>query len=66
MILPEVVGNAGMLVDPDNIEAWNTAIDRAMRHRQKWVDLGLEQAKKFTWEKCGVEIWKVYKKIYSE
>ncbi|HEY3974257.1 MAG TPA: glycosyltransferase family 1 protein [Candidatus Sulfotelmatobacter sp.] len=51
--LPEVVGNAAVLVNPENVFEIMRALhrvlmDRALRERMK--ERGYEQAKKFSWE----------------
>ena len=53
--LPEVAGNATLLVDPYQVtsitEAMNSLTNTQERLRLR--DLGLQQASKFTWEKTG-------------
>lgn len=60
--LPEVVGNAGLLIDPksiDQIEQAIRLITTDKKLRAKLSKLSLEQAKKFSWEKTAKEIIKV-------
>ena len=50
--LPEVIGDSGMLVSPDNAEEWTHAMalvleDEALR--QSYVESGLERARSFGW-----------------
>jgi len=51
--LPEVVGTAGVVVDPANAQAWAAAIDR-LAHDQDWARdrgaVGLERARAFAWD----------------
>ncbi len=60
--LPEVVGNAGILINPYSIDQIEQAI-RVMvtdhKLRQKYSKLGLIQAQKFSWEKAAKELLKV-------
>jgi alpha-1,3-rhamnosyl/mannosyltransferase len=54
--LPEVVGDAGLLFDPDDIDAMATAIqrlvdDRALR--DALVAKGLARVKDFTWQRTA-------------
>lgn len=61
--LPEVVGDAGILVDPRNVEGLAGAIarvleDREMQHRMR--ERGIARAKRFSWEACARETLKVY------
>jgi len=61
--LPEVIGDAGIMVDPYSAEdlaekmreiSVNTALAEEMREK------GLQRAKLFTWEKCALQTLKVY------
>lgn len=59
--LPEVVGSAALMVDPYNIDemAWAMELilsDADLRERLKKE--GIEQAKKFSWQKCARETLK--------
>ena len=55
--LPEVVGNAGLLVDPEKPEDIAEKIKKVLSMNKieynKLVDKGLKQAKKFSWEKTA-------------
>lgn len=60
--LPEVAGEAAVLVDPFDVEAMAEAIVRVVEDnilhdqlRQK----GLERARQFTWERAAEETWQV-------
>jgi glycosyltransferase involved in cell wall biosynthesis len=60
--LPEVVGDAGLLVDPYNVDAIGHGIrhlveDSALREELKRK--GLERAKQFTWERTAELTWAV-------
>lgn len=61
--LPEVVGDAGILVDPKSIESITTGIDKVISApKEKYnsiAKLGLMQAKKFSWDKTAKETLKV-------
>ena len=61
--LPEVVGQAGILVDPKNIDSIASGINGVISAtKEKYnsiVKLGLLQAKKFSWEKTARETVKV-------
>lgn len=64
--LPEVVGKAGLLVDPYSVDQIEQAIrvlvsDKKLRDR--YSKAGLEQAKKFSQEKMAKEVLGVFKKI---
>ena len=51
--LPEVVGQAGVLVDPENIKAIAAGIEKAIKNKKELAVKGKEQAKNFSWEKCA-------------
>jgi glycosyltransferase involved in cell wall biosynthesis len=53
--LPEVVGDAGIMLDPHDVEGLADAFMHVISDenlRQKMIAKGLEQAKKFSWERC--------------
>lgn len=61
--LPEVVGKAGLLVDPysvDQIEQAIRTIVSDKKLREKYSKLGLIQAQKFSWEKMAKIVLKVF------
>jgi glycosyltransferase involved in cell wall biosynthesis len=54
--VPEVVGDAGLLVDPEDTAAWTSALTRALDDATLRADLrqaGFEQAAQFTWERTA-------------
>lgn len=60
--LPEVVANAGILVDPYDPKAIAYGIQQMVEDhklRNEFHQLGLKRAKQFTWEITSDEIWKV-------
>lgn len=64
--LPEVVGDAGILIDPKDQDQLCQAMlnilnDEILRETLK--QKGLERAKQFSWEKCANETVEIYKKI---
>ncbi len=61
--LPEVVGNAGILVDPFDSEAIAFGVKRIYEdnsYRNSLIEKGLARAKLFTWEKTAEKIAAVY------
>jgi glycosyltransferase involved in cell wall biosynthesis len=61
--LPEVVGEAGLLVDPDDSEDIARALTRVLTEkslRAQMREQGLAQAARFTWEKVARETLDVY------
>jgi len=63
--LPEVVGEAGVVVDPYQSEDIARGIKEAIDNRDELVKKGLEQVKKFSWEKCARETLEVLEKLKS-
>jgi len=64
--LLETLDNAAEFVDPDDNEGWAREIMKLAREqgkRDNLIKLGLEQAKKYTWEKTAEETLGVYKKL---
>ncbi|MEK7123841.1 MAG: glycosyltransferase family 1 protein [Patescibacteria group bacterium] len=56
--LPEVLGNAGLLIDPYDVEQICSAMKEILGSgelREILIKRGLERAKNFTWEKCAEE-----------
>ncbi len=61
--LPEVAGDAALLVDPQSEEELRSAILKvtsAPTLRQSMSEKGLEQARKFSWEQIARDTLKVY------
>jgi glycosyltransferase involved in cell wall biosynthesis len=67
--MPEVAGTAALLVDPYDIDAVTDAIRRMatdIRFRERLVEAGLRQAKRFTWEQAAQELLTIYGRVLSE
>jgi len=61
--IPEVAGQAGVLVDELNIHQFSKAINTIETHRDSIVAKGFDQAKEFSWEKCYRETKGVYQSL---
>jgi len=67
--LPEVAGPAGVLVPPDEVEAWTAALadmlnnSSAHAHRRA---LGLAWAQKFTWQATARATLEAYQAVWRE
>jgi glycosyltransferase involved in cell wall biosynthesis len=61
--LPEVVGKAGILVDPYNIEDIAQGIKKAIKNRKALIKKGVVQCQQFSWEKCAKETLEVLKNV---
>jgi glycosyltransferase involved in cell wall biosynthesis len=64
--LPEIVGEAGIMVNPYDTDSLAQAMRRVLtddKLRDDMVRKGLEQAKRFSWEKAAGETLEVYNKV---
>lgn len=64
--LPEVVGDAALLVDPFDVEALTQAMLTLLNDddlKRKMSRKSIEQAKKFSWEKAGDELLTVCREV---
>lgn len=61
--LPEVVGTAGIQVDPDDADGWADALER-LAHDDQWARdrgaAGLQQAKAFDWSDAAQALERAY------
>lgn len=64
--LPEVVGDAGRLIDPTDSKKLAAALEEILLdegYRDELSRKGIARSKMFSWEKTGRETWKVYEEI---
>jgi glycosyltransferase involved in cell wall biosynthesis len=64
--LPEIAGDAALLVDPASIEDMAEAmarIDRSSETRDELIELGVRRARLFTWENCARETLGAYRRL---
>ena len=67
--LPEVAGDAAVLVDPLDVESICQGILQLMEEpqlRDQYIRKGLERVKEFTWERTARETLAVYKKTLAD
>ena len=67
--LPEVVGDAGLLRAPDDVEGWSDALKILLTNHVQRHELsrrGLLRAKQFTWERTARETMAVYQSLVEE
>lgn len=65
--LPEVVGDAGIFVDPMDLNGWVEAMRGVLNNpslQARMVEKGLERAKQFSWKKTAEETLKVYHEVF--
>ncbi len=64
--MPEVAGDAALLIDPYNYMALSDAMAQILHNDILYNELqskGLQRAQEFTWEKTAINVLKVYKSI---
>jgi glycosyltransferase involved in cell wall biosynthesis len=61
--LPEVAGDAAILVDERNPVAFAGGIERALADRERLVAAGLERAQQFSWAETARRTLKVYREL---
>ena len=59
--MPEVAGDAAVLVDPYDVNSIAEGIEKILRGKKGFVDKGTRRVKEFSWEKTARETLKVYK-----
>jgi glycosyltransferase involved in cell wall biosynthesis len=67
--LPEVAGEAALLVDPLDVEGLAAAMKRVLGDETQQAELiarGFEQAQRFSWEKCAREVLAVLENVWKE
>ena len=67
--LPEVVGDAGALIDPEDIESLAHVVESLLLDQPKREQItraGLQQAKRFTWEACAEKTFRVYREALGQ
>lgn len=64
--LPEVVGDAGILVEPDDVDDMREQLRKILEDRS-WADqlshLGLCRSRSFSWDRCARETFAVYEQV---
>lgn len=66
--LPEVVDDLGLLVEPEDVGAWASALHTAWQereiNRERLREAGPIWAKKFSWRKAGIETLEIYRELF--
>jgi glycosyltransferase involved in cell wall biosynthesis len=66
--LPEVVGDAGMLIDPHDVDELAVAMWRVLNDTnlsREMREKGLRQAAQFSWERAARETLEIYRLVYK-
>jgi len=64
--LPEVVGEAGLLIAPDDVSGWVAALKRVWSdapYRAELADRGVKRAQQFTWQATARQIVQAYRSL---
>jgi glycosyltransferase involved in cell wall biosynthesis len=67
--LPEVAGDAALLVDPLDIESIASSVLRVIEDislRNRLTEKGLAQARRFSWQDSGRKVVATYQQVYCE
>ena len=64
--LPEVIGDAGPTVEPEDADALAAAIVQLADDRTTYARRSLERAARFTWSACATATAAVYDKVVAE
>jgi glycosyltransferase involved in cell wall biosynthesis len=60
--VPEVVGEAGLLIDPADVEGWTDALERLCGDDELHATLrrrGILRAAEFGWDRAAYRTWRV-------
>lgn len=66
--MPEVVGEAGILVDPENPDQAAEALRQIVcggAQREQMIIRGRERARQFTWESCAQKTMEIYREAQA-
>ena len=67
--LPEVVGDAALMVDPHDVVALADAMHRVLTDRELREEMrrrGLERANEFSWEETARQTLRVYEEVHAK
>jgi glycosyltransferase involved in cell wall biosynthesis len=67
--MPEIAGDAALLVDPFSTDSISEAMRKIFQDdslRQSLISKGIERAKKFTWDESATQLWKSVERILAK
>jgi glycosyltransferase involved in cell wall biosynthesis len=67
--LPEVVGNAAMMVPPEDITALSQAMAQVLKNPEVQRDMrarGLRRARHFSWTQTAARLLEIYQAVHAE
>ncbi|MEK7518706.1 MAG: glycosyltransferase family 1 protein, partial [Patescibacteria group bacterium] len=59
--MPEVAGDAAVLVDPREPQDIAKGIEKVLSNRESWIKKGFARAKEFSWERTAKRTLEVYR-----
>jgi glycosyltransferase involved in cell wall biosynthesis len=65
--LPEVVGDAGLLVDPESVSDLSNALERVLSDpglRRSMSERGIQRARQFSWTESADRLYDAYRTAY--
>ncbi len=65
--LPEVVGDAGIMVDPNDVNSLCDNMYNLLKDKEMWKQMskkGLQRSKLFSWDKAAQKILKIYDEVF--
>ncbi|HQR40046.1 MAG TPA: glycosyltransferase family 1 protein [Blastocatellia bacterium] len=66
--MPEIAGDAALLVDPYNVESLIAVTHRLLTNRSlrdEMIELGVQRARRFSWNRCADETVAVYSEVLN-
>jgi glycosyltransferase involved in cell wall biosynthesis len=67
--MPEVAGDAAILIDPENVDSLIEGLRRVTGDadlRSNLIQRGFERARRFSWEKAVNETWNIYRSVLED
>lgn len=61
--MPEVAGDAAVLVDPYSVESIATGLKMAVKNRQNLIKKGRARVKQYSWERAAAKTLSAYEKL---
>jgi len=61
--MPEIAGDAAVLVDPKNEDEIAEGVKKALANRRKLIEKGEKRVREFSWERMARETLEVYKEV---
>lgn len=66
--LPEILGDAALLVDPADLQAFSAAVQSVLSDpatRDRLIEAGRQRARGFTWERCAEQTAALYRDVLA-